>query len=318
MKKLTNLPFGSREEYFLSDIYSQGKALAKGIKSKLILNDIKYSRALLLLYLSNENFRCISIRFGFEIKGYFENVVGEKIGEIHIPKGYRSNSNVFTSSWNEGIMEIVPYEIYRKHYFPGQNEAKKEKQNIFFVLTDNKMVKPFENIEISSTGVLKKGNEPTVILNFKDDLIATFEEHDYSIDTKIEEVNGTFSTSHLLLKIEMDNHFLASVDEVKILSELLDKLLWYLSFGSRQRTTWIKWTAEIGNEFVEYYRKISVPEKLSEYDEPLVDRSSFQEFLQHCLAYLTRPNSLNLYLPIVYLVNADRPGKTIEAQFLSF
>lgn len=318
MKKLTNLPFGSREEYFLSDIYSKGKLLAQGIKSKLILNDIKYSRALLLLYIPNENYRRIHPFSEFEIKGYFENVEGEKIGEIHIPKGYRSNSNVFTSSWNEGIMEIVPYEIYRKHYFPGQNEAKKEKQNIFFILTDNKMVKPFENIEISSTGVLKKGNEPTVILNFKDDLIATFEEHDYYIDTKIEEVNGTFSTSHLLLKIEMDNHFLASVDEVKILSELLDKLLWYLSFGSRQRTTWIKWTAEIGNEFVEYYRNnIFIPEKIISYKEPLVDIRTFQGFLQHCLEYDKQQNNLDLYLPVLYLVASDNPRKTMEMEFLS-
>jgi len=74
MKKLTNLPFGSREEYFLSDIYSQGKALAKGIKSKLILNDIKYSRALLLLYVPNEDIRKIRIHSEFEIKGYSENM----------------------------------------------------------------------------------------------------------------------------------------------------------------------------------------------------------------------------------------------------
>lgn len=78
MKKLTNLPFGSREEYFLSDIYSKGKLLAQGIKSKLILNDIKYSRALLLLYIPNENYRRIHPFSEFEIKGYFENVEGER------------------------------------------------------------------------------------------------------------------------------------------------------------------------------------------------------------------------------------------------
>src|SRR3989339_1662514 len=139
MKKLTNLPFGSREEYFLSDIYSQGKVLAKGIKSKLIRNDIKYSRALLLLYVPNEDIRKIRIHSEFEIKGYSENMASEKIGEIHIPKGYKINATTFSSLWNESVVEIIPDEIYQIHYFPGQNETKKEKQNILFVLTYNKM-----------------------------------------------------------------------------------------------------------------------------------------------------------------------------------
>lgn len=320
MKKLTNLPFGSKEGYFLSDIYSQGKVLAKGIKSKLILNNIKYSKALLFLYLPEENFRTIRVHFEFEIKGYFENVVGEKIGEIYIPKGYLTNSSssTFASSWNESVVEIVPDEIYQKHYLQGQIEAERGKANIIFSLTDNQMVSPWNTIERSFTGEVKIKLNPTVILKFKDDWNATFEEHHHYADTKIEDVDGTFSTSHLVLNLEKDNHSLASAKEVKILSDLLDKVLWYLSFGSRQRTTWIKWTAEIGTELVEYYRNnILIPEKIKYYEEPLIDRRSFQDFLQHCLHYEKLQNSLDLYLPIVYLVASDNPRKTMETQFLS-
>lgn len=320
MKKLTNLPFGSREEYFLSDIYSKGKLLAQGIKSKLILNDIKYSRSLLFLYLSNENFRCISICFEFEIKGYFENVVGKKIGEIHIPKGYMTNSSssTFASSWNESVVEIVPDEIYQKHYLQEQIEAERGKTNIVFSLTDNRMVSPWNTIERSFTGEVKIKLHPTVILKFKDDWNATFEEHHYYADTKIEDVDGTFSTSHLVLNLEKNNCCLNSINEVKILSDLLDKLLWYLSFGSRQRTTWIKWTAEIGTELVEHYRNnILIPEKIKYYEEPLIDRRVFQDFLQHCLEYEKQQNNLDLYLPIVYLVSSGNPTKTMEMQFLS-
>ena len=320
MKKSTNLPLGSREEYFLSDIYSQGKVLAQGIKSKLILNDIKYSRSLLLLYLSNENFRCISIRFEFEIKGYFENVVGEKIGEIHIPKGYLTNSSssTFASSWNESVVEIVPDEIYQKHYLQEQLEAERGKTNIGFSLTDNRIVSPWNTIERSFTGEVKIKLYPTVILKFKDDWNATFEEHHHYADTKIEDVDGTFSTNHLVLNLERYNYCLTSVNEVKILSDFLDKVLWYLSFGSRQRTTWIKWTAEIGTELVEYHRNnIFIPEKIKYYEEPLIDRTTFQDFLQHCLEYEKQQNNLDLYLPIVYLVSSGNPTKTMEMQFLS-
>lgn len=315
MKKLTNLPFGSREEYFLSDIYSQGKVLAKGIKSKLILNDIKYSKALLLLYIPNDNYRGIHPFSEFELKGHSENLAGEKIGEIHIPKGYMTNS---CTRWNECVVEIIPVEIYQIHYFPGQNETKKEKQNIFFVLTDNKMVEPFKNIEMSSTGDMNIKLEPTVILKLKDDWNATFEEHQHYANTKIEEVDGTFSTSHLVLNLEKDNCCLTAINEVKILSDMLDTLLWYLSFGSRQRTTWIKWTAEIGTELVEHYRNnILIPEKIKYYEEPLIDRRSFQDFLQHCLEYEKQQNTLDLYLPIVYLVSSGNPTISIEMQFLS-
>jgi len=310
MKKLTNLPFGSREEYFLSDIYSQGKVLAKGIKSKLIRNDIKYSRALLLLYVPNEDIRKIRIHSEFEIKGYSENMASEKIGEIHIPKGYKINATTFSSLWNESVVEIIPDEIYQIHYFPGQNETKKEKQNILFVLTYNKMVEPFKNIEMSSTGDMNIKLETTVILKLKNDWEARFEEYRYCVNTKIEEVDGTFSTSHLALNLEKDNHSLASANEVKILSDMLDTLLWYLSFGSRQRTTWIKWT--------EHYRNnIFIPEKIKYYEEPLIDRRAFQDFLQHCLEYEKQQNNLDLYLPIVYLVSSGNPTKTMEMQFLS-
>lgn len=318
MKKLTNLPLGSREEYFLSDIYSQGKLLAQRIKSKLILNDIRYSRARLLLHVSNEDIRKIRVHPVFEIKGYSENMANEKIGEIHIPKGYMINATAFSSLWNEYVAEIIPDEIYHKHYFPGQNESKKEKQNIFFILTGNRVVKPFESIEKSPTGDLKKVIEPTVVLNFKGDLVATFEEHDYYVNTKVEEVDGTFSTGHLVLKIEMGNQYLVSTDEINILSELLDKLLWYLSFGSRQRTTWIKWEAEIGNEFVEYYRNIIfIPEKIASHKVPLVDIRTFQDFLQHCLEYDKQQYNIDLYLPVLYLVASDNPSKTMEMEFLS-
>jgi len=180
------------------------------------------------------------------------------------------------------------------------------------------MVKPFKNIEVSPTGDIRRGLEPTVILKFKDDWNATFEEHHHYTDTKIEEVDGTFSTGHLVLNLEKNNYGLISVNEVKILSDLLDKLFWYLSFGSRQRTTWIKWTAEIGTELVEYYRNnIFISEKIKYYEEPLIDRRSFQDFLQHCLEYEKQKNNLDLYLPIVYLVSSNSPSKTIEMQFLS-
>ena len=317
MEKLNKLPVGSREKFFLSDIYFQGKLLAQGIKSKLILNDIKYTEPLLIFYPSKENFHNIAKNFEFEIKGYFEYVDGEKAGEIHIPKAYTINSEhtTYASSWEECIVQVIPVEICQKHRINGQENA--EKAKIVFSLTDNKMVNPWGIIERNFTGEVKSDLKSSVILNFGDNWNARFEKHYHYVSTIIEEVKGCFSSNHLALTFGKDNYLLSSLNEIKTLSDLLDKLLWYLSFGSRQRTTWIKWTALIGNEIVEYYRKISVPEKLSEYDEPLVDRSSFQEFLQHCLAYLTRPNSLNLYLPIVYLVNADRPGKTIEAQFLS-
>ncbi|HHT9116002.1 MAG TPA: hypothetical protein ACFYEL_05985, partial [Candidatus Wunengus californicus] len=133
-----------------------------------------------------------------------------------------------------------------------------------------------------------------------------------------EDVGGTFSTSHLVLNLERYNYCLTSVNEVKILSELLETLLWYLSFGSRQRTTWIKWTAEIGTELVKHYRNnIFIPEKIKYYEEPLIDRRAFQDFLQHCLEYEKQQNKLDLYLPIVYLVSSVNPSKTMEMQFLS-
>lgn len=106
------------------------------------------------------------------------------------------------------------------------------------------------------------------------------------------------------------------MDEVSAISRWVDNVLLYLSFGSRQRTTWEKWSAIINNEYIEYFRNnVSIPTLNDE--EPLIDKGSLQEFLTHCLHFSNQKENLDLYLPIVYLIGTGRQGKTIESQFLS-
>lgn len=307
-------PFGAKVEHFLSDVYSQGKPVAQEVKSKLIFNDIKYSEPLLILYSTKEQQIGFFGIFELEIKGCLENVSGDKIGEIHIPKGYTIESErTCFGSWEEYTVRVIPSEIYIRHTINGEDR----KANVTFFLTDNEVVNPWGIPQRSLTGEVKPELKPRVILKFEDDWTARFEKNFHYIDTKIEEVKGYFSSNHLVLTLEKNSHSILSLAAIKTMSDLVDKLLLYLSFCSRQTTIWVKWTAIVGSELVKYYRRVSIPEKKSEYEEPLVERSSVQEFLQHCLEYESQQKNLDLFLPIAYLVNADRPGKTIESQFLS-
>jgi hypothetical protein len=278
---------------------------------------MKYTEPILFLYPLKEEISKITKYFELEIKGYMEYVGGEKSGEIYIPKGYRikSRCTAFASTWDECIVEIDPDEIYQKRYIKKLDENLKEKTNLVFSLTENGLVSPLGWFEMSFNGSIKSDIKPRVILNFGDGWIAKFERHYRYIDKDIEEVDGTFLSSRLVLNIEKNSYLFKSLDEIIQLSNSLDTLLWYLSFGSRQRTTWLEWTAKIGAEYIEYYRNY-VSHKTQKYIEPLIDEISIQEFLQHCLNYETQRNRLDISLPITYLVSAS-DDKTIEMKFLS-
>lgn len=317
MRKNNTFSFGSKEEYFISDIYSQRELIAQGIRSKLILSDIKYSNPTLFLYPLKDEYENIVKYFELEIKGCFEYLGGEKAGEIHIPKGYmiKAPHTLLASSWEECIVEVIPEEIYKKDYINIQEEIRETK--VIFSITDNRMVRPWDSIVKSFTGEVKIKLDPTVILDLEDGWNARFENQYRYLDKKIEEVEGTFTSSRLVLTLEKNEYRLETVNEVKKLENLVETLLWYLSLASRQRTTWIEWAAEIGTELVEYYRHISFPQEISDNKESLVSEISIQEFLRACIEYEKQKNKIDLYLPIIYLVGAKENSKTIEMEFLS-
>ncbi len=315
--KRNNPSFGNSEKYFISDVFSKGNLIAYGVKSKLVFNELKFKKPLLFLFPSEEHYQKMRHIFEFEIKGFFEYVGGKQAGEIHIPRGYTSNARklYYASSWNECSIDILPDEIFLKRYLNEKEGI--TKANITFSLTENKIVNPWGSITKSFTGEVSPELEPRITLDFNDAWKATIEEHYNFVDTKIDDVEGYFSSSQLVLTLEKANHRLFSMDEVKTISRWVDNMLLYLSFGSRQRTTWVKWSAIINNEYIEYFRNnVSIPQTLNN-EEPLIDESSFQEFLTHCLYFSNQKENLDLYLPIIYLIGTGRQGKTIESQFLS-
>ena len=311
--------FGEKEIYFLSNIYSEGTLAVQGIRSKLILNEIKYSAPLLLLYPTKEKLADIDNLFEVEVKGILELMGGQEAGEIHIPKAYVENSNrtQFETSWEECIVEISPCEIYQVHYLKDQIEGTSKKHSIVFCLTENRMLRPWGIIERSFTGEVKSEFHPRVTLNFADGWIGAFENHHQYAKANIEEAIGDFSSSKLVLHLKKEDSSLLSIQDVTTISELVDRLLLYLSFASRQKTTWVSWSSQMATEFVEYYRNIVIPQKISVLEEPLISKRLFQKFSQHCLEYLSCNENLNLYFPLLYLVSADNPRKTIESEFLS-
>jgi hypothetical protein len=310
---------GGKEIYFLSNIYSGGTLVAQGIRSKLILNEIKYSEPLLLLYPTKEKLGNINHLFEVEIKGILELAGGQVAGEIHIPKAWIGNSNrvQFGTSWEECIIEITPYEIYQKDYLENQKEETNAKHSITFFLTENRMLRPWGIIEQSFTGEVKSEFHPRVTLNFGNGWIGTFEDHHQYAKARIEDINGDFSMSKLALNLKKENRNPLTIQDVRTISEVLDRLLLYLSLGSSQRTTWVSWASQIGTEFVEYHRLISIPQEVSRYEDSLISEMLFHSFSQHCLDYLSKKESLDLYLPLLCFISADNPSKTVESEFVS-
>ena len=129
-------PIGTKEKRFLADIYSSDEELiAQGIRCKLILNEIRYTEPITLLYpTSKKEYDAITVHSELSIvsiKGYRENIAGKKTGEIHISKG-RLHPRIahYGASWHEYILEVVfPEEIYEKSHLGVQNQ---DKSRIFF------------------------------------------------------------------------------------------------------------------------------------------------------------------------------------------
>jgi len=318
-ERIDSASIWDEEVHFLSDLYSRGVPIATEIKSKLILNRMKYAEPLLLLYPPREKLEDIDTHFEIEIRGYSEFSGGGISTEIHIPKAYvmHSQSTVFASSWQESSIEVIPDEIYQKHYLRDQGDQLREKAWVTFILTKNNMIGPWGTTERSFTGEVKRNFKPRVVLNFENGWVGTFERHYKYINTKTEGIEGYFSSSNLVFNLKRAGNRISSLEEIHVISNALDKLLLYVSFATRQRTMWVAWTSEIENQLVEYYRNIVKPSKTNEYDEPLIEERLIKEFLKHCLEYMGNKENLDLYLPLLYLVTADKPGTTVESQFLS-
>jgi len=246
------------------------------------------------------------------VEGYSEDAGGKRTRELHVTKGVMRNATEHPYDWDkrfiESFIEIIPEEMYYTSRYKDENAGS---SHIVFFLSDNEMFCPLR-IDLNSPNVEVL---PVVVLDIADGWSAKFEEHYRYINAEIENVTGSFSTGHLVLTLKKDNYQLSSIDGVKTISDLITTLLWYLSFACRQRTTWIKWGAVVENNYVQYYRRISIPERTGM--DPLIEENFVQKFLQHCLEYINNENNLNLYLPIILLVNSYNPKETLESQFLS-
>lgn len=303
------------EKYFLADVYSEGSLLAEKIKAKVIIDKLKTSDSICYLYPSSEEYNELSKNYNFEIEGSFEDIGGKMIGSIKIPRGYNANSKkeVLAPFWEKNVVVIRPDEIIIKNRIA----VTEKNSEVVFNITHNKEVLPWGIRESDFKGNVKVGLEPRIILKSLKGWTITFDKYFRSKDTKVENIDGLFLYDYQVLKIEDINFKLTSVKDLSGIKELVDALLWYVSFATRQRTAWTGWSTIFGDEYVEYvccniWYLPHDPEAC-----PLIDISELNDFLQHCLDRIEKPDmeKLDLYLPILYIVGSK--NKTAEMQFLS-
>lgn len=317
MKTFDDLSINWSEEHcLLTDVYSQGKLIAQQVRTKLVVDSCNPRNSVCYLYPSDEIYENINV-FEYEIKGIFKDMEGNDKGSLHIPKGYHEGGSrkYLANSWNENLIKIHPKEVLIKWSL--REEASETDTEIIFNITNNKAIKPNSYTEIGPSSIEKKYVGSKVMLNFKNGNRLIFDEYSRSKDISSSQINRYFSSFVQTMKlIKKSNKNTFPIDE-----ELLQKmeyLLWYLSFATNQRTTWMQWSARFGAEFIQYTRcNIVYPVIDSETDNALIEDSLLQDFLQQCLDYFDVPdkNKISLYLPIVYLVNSKE--KTCEFKFLS-
>jgi len=314
-KEFRMFPLGCEEKYFLSNVYSEDKLIAENVRTKIIVDKYKAQNSICYLYPSNSSeYAKLSNFFEFRIEGKLEDLIGEKIGSISITKGYNSGakSTLLAPYWENKVIKVYPDEIFIRHKI----KELKNNNEVLFVITENKLLQPYGGIERYFTGDVKVNSKPRVILNSSNGMSYIFDKYFDSIDIKIENTEGSFTYAYHVLRVENLETKLSSVEDLSPIIETIDNILLYLSFATRQRTVWIRWATIIDNELVDYIRCNIVYPQI-DIEDPLIERKSLQNFLQHCLEWIEQRQSkeIDLYLPIIYLIGYR--NKTAESQFLS-
>jgi len=315
MKTFNGLPINWNDEHcLLTDVYSQGKLIAQQIKTKLVIDNSNPRNSVCYLYPPDEIYKDINV-FEYEIKGVFKDTGGNDKGSLYISKGYHEGGSQkhLANCWNENLVKIHPKEILIK-WSLGEESSETDTE-ITFNITNNKAIKPNSYTKIGPSSIEKKYVGSKITLNFKNGDCLVFDEYSKSKDISSSQTNGYFSSFVQTMKlIKKSNKDTFSINE-EILRKM-EYLLWYLSFATNQRTTWMQWSRRFGTEFIQYTRcNIVYPVKDSEIDNALIEDSLLQEFLQQCLDYLDAPDKISLYLPIIYLINSKE--KTCEFKLLS-
>ncbi len=313
-----DLEFGSTENTFLSDIYREGSLVLGKVRSRLIRNNLRFSRPLLSLYLAREDAPLIEHLFEVEIRASLEDISGKEVGKILMPTAYviGSETRSLGPSWSESIIKLEPLSVCQMSHLG--NRLEHRDANITFFITDNPHVGPLDQIERCFTGIVRNKRTPTITVDFGNNWTGKFWKNYEYERAEISAIQGWFTTGRQTFELERKSHQIESVDEVMQISERIRNLFWYLSFATRRRTVWTEWTARIDNDLVRYCQgNVSIPRKEdARNDRPLIERVQLQDFLRRCMEYMTDSKSPNILLPLIYLVNAV-PPKTVESQFLS-
>jgi hypothetical protein len=315
MSKKDEIRVGWTEIPFVAEIHVDSKLVAQEVRAMLSTSKLTYDRPEITLFPTESQYELLISKWQMEIRAFTHYVGGDKEGEIHVPRGYFNHSkrSSLGPSWTECVVKVEPAELYVKHYLHGESEES-GKAHIDYFLTEARGLGPVSTVEQSYTGEVRLTASPRVMLDFKNGWVGKFERHYQYADTEVTGAKGIFSTSHLVLTLEKEGHALGSIEEAQGLSKFIDDFLWYLSFAGRQRVTWVRWISIINTECVEYTRSVCIPRQDDE--EELIELWETQEFLQHCLDYMQKEGNLNLYVPLLNLVAAER-RETVESKFMS-
>lgn len=308
--------WNGEEHFLLTDVYSQGELIAQQVRTKLVMDNCNPRNSVCYLYPSKEIYKSINI-FEYEIKGIFKDMKGGNRGTLHISKAYHGGGRqkYLANSWDENSVKIHPKEILIK-WFVGE-ETKETKSEAIFILTGNKAINPTSYIMIEPDCIKKRRVGPRIKLSLKNGDYLVFDECLNSKSVAFGQKNGYFSSFVPTMKLIRKNSNNSYPIDEQILQNI-EYLLWYLSFATGQRITWMQWSARSGTEFLQYARcNITYPHIDLGKGNAIIENGLIKEFLQKCSNYLyaSNKNKVNLYLPIVYFVNSKE--KTCEFKFLS-
>lgn len=204
------------------------------------------------------------------------------------------------------------------HFLSTDTSSSQPQTHLWFDLTDNQLLAPFQSIETSYTGNRKVSTRRAPILKVPTVGSIKFMTHYY--DAKGPELDSTLTRTKLVAETTTEKPANALVGDD--LMRAVEPMLLLASFAARQRTIAVAWTAADKLHHVQYFvgdmvRPPKEHRNRSSHNV-VVERKEFPRFLRRSLKiYLQRdPESRELLRQTIFKVLPD-PDQTIESHFLT-
>jgi hypothetical protein len=251
----------------------------------------------------------ISHSFEFSIYCEIRDHSGKIRQTITADKVYiKDQSSTYWGFGTENYLAAEPTDLKIINFLNG-DEPKNEESHGNFWLTPCNLLNPAKILERSYTGEVKIRMVRNLEFQLTSDLQLSFNKRYRYISNK----DDTISFSELVAEFDIPSMKF----NIDLFLNNLDEFLAITSFAARTRCICLGWENEDGHTYTKVYRRgISIPEKMKDNENNLINLRDFEEFINHSYKIFLDLDPKTLVLEALYRA-VPFMDQTIDSSFFT-